>query len=79
MPAEGQAHSACGTPCVTHQEFIEERGHPRWCGWCSLLEKGGACRVPAATLFTWILLSGRALESWLCWEVTGEDGVRERV
>ena len=25
MPAEGQAHSACGTPCVTHQEFSEER------------------------------------------------------
>ena len=79
MPAEGQAHSACGTPCVTHQEFRRGASSSRRCGWCSLLEKGGACSVPEATLFTWIVLSGRALEGWLCSEVTGEDGVRDRV
>ena len=32
-----------------------------------------------ATLFTWIVLSVRALEGWLCLEVTGEDGVCELV
>ena len=35
--------------------------------------------MPEATLFTWIVLSGQALEGWLCWEVTGEDGVRDRI
>lgn len=79
MPAEAHAHFACDTPCVTHQEFQRGASSSGRCGWCSLLEKGGACSVPGATLFTWMVLSGRALEGWFCWEVTGEDVVRDRV
>ena len=79
MRADAQAHSVCGTPCVTHQEFLRGARSSRRGGWCSLLEEGGGWSVPGATVFACIVLSGQALEGWLRWEVTGEDGVRDRV
>ena len=82
MRADAQAHSACGPPWATQQECRQRSeflsgGEDDAASW----EKAGPGASPGSprSLGTGLCPSGSALEGWLCWEVGGANGVRERV
>lgn len=70
-PALGDA---AGVP--TRSEFLSG-GEDDAASW----EKAGPGASPGSprSLGTGLCPSGSALEGWLCWEVGGANGVRERV